>query len=104
MQKRTVIEIGLCMLMGVVLWYGIWVLRGDSYYAVSLAIMLTGLIGFFLLFENGKPGVALLTVMAALCGVAVVSRIAFFFLCLPPSRDLSPDEKELFPLLSRLLL
>lgn len=80
MQKRTVIEIGLCMLMGVILWYGICVLRGDSYYAVSLAIILTGLIGFFLLFENGKPGVALLTVMAALCGVAIVSRIAFFFL------------------------
>lgn len=80
MQKKTGIEIGLCILMGVILWYGIAVLKGQSYYAVSLAIILTGLVGFFLLFENGKPGVALLTIMAALCGIAIASRIAFSFL------------------------
>lgn len=80
MRKRTVIELALCVVMGAILWYGMAVLRGESYYAVSLAIILTGLVGFFLLFENGRPSVALLTVMAALCAIAVASRVAFFFL------------------------
>ncbi len=80
MQKRTGIEIGLCVWMAVILWYGIGVLKGEAYYAVSLAIILSGLVGFFLLFEKEKPSVALLTIMAALCGIAIVSRIAFFFL------------------------
>ncbi|MCH5266233.1 MAG: ECF transporter S component [Lachnospiraceae bacterium] len=72
---------GILLLLALfLLWYGVVVLRGQEYYYISWGILMLGLIGFFLRFEKSRPGAALLTMIAALCGVAIASRIAFFFL------------------------
>lgn len=60
--------------------YEIGIAKGENYYYVSLGILLLGLLGFFSHFEQGRPDVLLLTMMAAMCGLAIAGRIAFFFL------------------------
>lgn len=80
MQKRKWINVILFFIMGILLWYGIFILHGEEYYTISLSIIVVGLLGFLLCFEKSRPSVALLTMIAALCGVAIASRIAFFFL------------------------
>lgn len=76
-QIRNVLLGGLAFLL---LCYELFVARGAHYYTVSLGILLLGLLGFFLHFEQGRPDVMLLTMIAALCGLAIAGRIAFFFL------------------------
>ena len=80
MRKKKVRAIILGMLAIALLAYEILVARGENYYSVSLGILLLGLLGFFGHFEQGRPDVLLLTMMAALCGLAIAGRIAFFFL------------------------
>lgn len=80
MQRRLGINIALFIIIGLILWYGIFVLKGEEYYTVSMAIIVVGLLGFLLCFENSKPSVELLAMLAALCGFAIAARIAFFFL------------------------
>ncbi|MCH5252539.1 MAG: ECF transporter S component [Lachnospiraceae bacterium] len=79
MQKKNVIEGILLILILLLLWYSIFVLQGEEYYYISLGIMLIGIIGFLLSFEKSRPTVALLAMIAALCAMAIVFRIAFFF-------------------------
>ncbi len=74
--KTIILFIGICAL----LWYEIFVAKGENYYPVSLAILIIGILGFFDHFENGKPNVLLLAMIASLCALAIVGRIAFFFL------------------------
>lgn len=76
-QIRNVLLGGFALLL---LCYELFVARGAHYYTVSLGILLLGLLGFFLHFEQGRPDVMLLTMIAALCGLAIAGRIAFFFL------------------------
>lgn len=80
MQKGQVrnLIIGLCILL--LLCYELFVVRGGNYYYVSLGILLLGLFAFFAHFEEERPSVLLLTMIAALCGLAIAGRIAFFFL------------------------
>lgn len=59
--------------------YSLLVLEGREYYYVSLAIMLAGVILFVLGFENRRPSVAELTIIAVMCSIGVASRISFFF-------------------------
>lgn len=80
MQKKNVIDVIMIVVIALLLWYGIFVLHGEDYYYISLGIIIVGLLGFLFSFEESRPTVALLTILAALCGIAVASRIAFFFL------------------------
>lgn len=59
--------------------YSLLVLEGREYYYVSLAIMLAGVILFVLGFENRRPSVAELTIIAVMCSIVVASRVSFFF-------------------------
>ncbi len=59
--------------------YSLLVLEGREYYYVSLAIMLAGVILFVLGFENRRPSVAELTIIAVMCSIGVASRVSFFF-------------------------
>ena len=59
--------------------YSLLVLEGREYYYVSLAIMLAGVILFVLGFENRRPSVAELTIIAVMCSIGVASRASFFF-------------------------
>jgi energy-coupling factor transport system substrate-specific component len=80
MQKKRAFDLVLLILMLGLLWYGVFVLRGEDYYVVSLAIITIGILGFVFSFEKSRPSVALLTIIASLCALAAASRIAFFFL------------------------
>lgn len=79
-KKRNVTNLILFLIVALLLWYGIFVLKGEDYYYISIGIILIGVTGFLLSFEKSRPTVELLTIIAALCGIAIVSRIAFFFL------------------------
>lgn len=61
------------------LYYGVFVLKGEDYYYISIGIMVTGILGFLLSFEKSKPTTAMLAIVAALCGLAIASRIGFAF-------------------------
>lgn len=76
-QIRSILLGGLALLL---LCYELFVAQGEHYYTVSLGMLLLGLLGFFAHFEQGRPSVLLLTMIAALCGLAIAGRIAFFFL------------------------
>ncbi len=80
MQKGMIRSIIIVAFALFLLCYELFTAHGEHYYTVSLGILLLGLIGFFLHFEQGKPGVMLLTMIAAMCGLAIGGRIVFFFL------------------------
>lgn len=80
MQRKNSIYLLLLVLSLCLLGYELLLARGETYYYTSLGIILVGLVGFFLHFEQGKPNAILLTMIASLCALAIVSRIAFFFL------------------------
>lgn len=80
MQGRGRIYLLMVLIVIGLLVYELFVAQGKTYYYTSLGIILAGLIGFFLHFESGKPHALLLTMIASLCALAIVSRIAFFIL------------------------
>lgn len=80
MQKKQSRNLVLGVLALLLLCYELFIARGENYYYVSLGILLIGLFGFFAHFEQGRPSVLLLTMIASLCGLAIAGRIAFFFL------------------------
>jgi energy-coupling factor transport system substrate-specific component len=80
MRRKKIRTIVLAVLAMALLLYELFVLKGENYYYVSLAILLIGLYGFFAHFEQGRPDVLLLTMIASLCALAIAGRIAFFFL------------------------
>lgn len=80
MWKRNSLYFILGIFIILMLVYELVISHGQSYYYTSLGVILVGMIGFFLHFEKGRPQALLLSMIAALCALAIVSRIAFFFL------------------------
>ena len=76
MQKEKIRNSILGILAFVLLFYEIFVLKGENYYLVSMAVLLIALFGFFAHFEKERPGVMLLTMIASLCALAIAGRIA----------------------------
>lgn len=80
MRKEKIRNSVLGLILLGLLFYEIFVAKGENYYLVSMAILLIGLFGFFAHYEKQRPGVMMLTMIASLCALAIVGRIAFFFL------------------------
>lgn len=80
MPKKRILDICLFFILAGLLMYEVFILRGESYYVISLIIILMGTMRFLLSFEKSHPSVQMMTMIAALCGLAIASRIAFFFL------------------------
>lgn len=81
MQRKSSIYLLLPVLVTIALLaYEVLLSHGRTYYYTGLGIILSGLVGFFLHFESGRPNGILLTMIASLCALGIVSRIAFFFL------------------------
>ena len=55
--------------------YEVLVLRGDHYYLISLAVMLTGIIMGFMSFEAKRPSTMVLVCISVFVVTAVLSRI-----------------------------
>ncbi|MBQ1501576.1 MAG: ATP-binding cassette domain-containing protein, partial [Firmicutes bacterium] len=51
-----------------------------KYYLVSLLVLIEAIVPFFLSFEGKKPPARLLVIIAVLCALGVVGRLAFFML------------------------
>lgn len=80
MRRKNSLYFVFLFLIILLLAYELFVSHGESYYYTSVCIALIGMAGFFFHFEKGKPNAILLTMIATLCALAIVSRIAFFFL------------------------
>lgn len=81
MQRKNSIYLLLLVLVVIALLaYEVLLSHGRTYYYTGLGIIFVGLVGFFLHFESGRPNAILLTMIASLCALGIVSRIAFFFL------------------------
>ncbi len=80
MQRKRIVNICFLILIFAILWYGIFILKGEDYYLISMAIIIISLLAFLLSFEKTRPNAAMLTVIASLCALGTVARIAFFFL------------------------
>lgn len=79
-NKREITDTIIFLFCIAVLAYSLFGLKGTEYYFVSLAIILSGVILLLVGFENRKPSVAELTIIAVMCAIAVASRVAFAFL------------------------
>ena len=55
--------------------YGTLVLKGGHYYAISICVILTGILGGMLTFESGRPSTGMLTCVAIFTVMAVLSRM-----------------------------
>lgn len=78
-NKREIINSVIFLFCIAILIYSLFGLKGKEYYFVSLAIILSGVILLILGFENRKPSVAELTIIAVMCAIAVVSRVSLAF-------------------------
>lgn len=60
--------------------YGVYGLGSRKYLLVSLAVLLSAMLSFFMLFERRRPPARDLVTLAVLCALAVAGRAAFFML------------------------
>lgn len=76
MKKTTIVTLLIFfLLMPLTLYFGMR-LPGRGYYITGTAVILEILIPFFMAFEGRKPQARELVVIAVLCAIAVVARIA----------------------------
>ncbi len=76
MKKSTVVTLLVfCLLIPLTLYFGRWI-PGRSYYITGTAVILEMLVPFFLAFEGRKVQARELVVIAVLCAIAVVARVA----------------------------
>ena len=80
-SKRTKVS-GLLILIVIPLTilFGIFFLNDRKYYVISLLIIIYTMIPFFMVFENRKPKVRELIIIAVLSAIGVAGRGAFFML------------------------
>lgn len=76
MKKATIVTLLVFfLLIPLTLYFGTK-LPGRGYYITSTLIILEMLVPFFLAFEGRKPQARELVVVAVMCGIAIVSRVA----------------------------
>ncbi len=80
-SKRTKVS-GLLILIVIPLTilFGIFFLNDRKYYVISLLIIIYTMIPFFMVFENRKPKIRELIIIAVLSAIGVAGRAAFFML------------------------
>lgn len=81
LSKRTLIAAALILLLiPFTIYIGVFYLGDRKYYFISLLIILETMIPFVMIFEGRKPQARELVIIAALCGIGVAGRAAFFML------------------------
>lgn len=79
--KRTLVSAVMILLaVPLTIFIGVTYLEGKKYLFISLLVMLECMLPFFLIFEGRKPQARELVIIAVLCAIAVVGRMAFYFL------------------------
>jgi energy-coupling factor transport system ATP-binding protein len=81
LSKRTLAAAGMILLaIPLTIYIGTYFFGNRKYYFISLLIILETMLPFAFVFESRKPQARELVVIAALCGIAVAGRAAFFML------------------------
>lgn len=76
MKRSTIVTLLVfVLLMPLTLYFGTK-LPGRSYYITGTLMILEMLVPMFMSFEGGKPGARKLVVIAVLCAITVISRVA----------------------------
>lgn len=76
MKRSTIVTLLVfILLMPLTLYFGTK-LTGRSYYITGTLMILEMLVPMFMSFEGGKPGARKLVVIAVLCAITVISRVA----------------------------
>ena len=79
--RRTTLAVFLILLaIPLTLFIGVYYLGDRKYYFISLLILLETMAPFAMIFESRSPQARELVIIAALCGIGVAGRAAFFFL------------------------
>lgn len=80
-SKRTKVSALLILIIiPITILFGIFFLNDRKYYIISLLIIIYTMIPFFMVFENRKPKVRELIIIAVLSAIGVAGRAAFFML------------------------
>ena len=80
-SKRTkVAALLILIVIPLTILFGIFFLNDRKYYVISLLIIIYTMIPFFMVFENRKPKVRELIIIAVLSAIGVAGRGAFFML------------------------
>ena len=81
LPKRTLAAaVMILLLIPVTIFIGFSYLENRHYYLTALLVLLEIMLPFFLVFEGRKPRARELVLIAALCALGVVGRLAFFML------------------------
>lgn len=80
-RKRTLLCVILILTaVPAVIFFGIFFLNDRSNYFISMCIIILAMVPFFMVFENRRPQAREVVVIAAMAGLGVAGRVAFFML------------------------
>lgn len=81
LRKRTIVAaVMILLLIPLTIFVGITYLQDRKYYFISLLVILECMLPFALIFEGRKPQGRELIIIAVLCALSVVGRLAFYML------------------------
>lgn len=81
LSKRTIAATAMILLaIPLTIFVGVTFLQDKKYLFISLLVMLECMLPFFLVFEGRKPQARELVIISVMCAIAVVSRMATYFL------------------------
>lgn len=79
--KRTILTFALILTaVPIVILFGIFFLNDRSNYFISLCIIILSMLPFFMIFEDRRPQAREVVIIAAMAGLGVAARVAFFML------------------------
>ena len=78
--KRLSIAIGVILAAVGFIILGVYLWNNEEYYGVSLGIILLSLLPMVFLYEHRKPKTGELALIAVMCALGIVGRMAFFML------------------------
>lgn len=80
-SKRTLVAmLFILVIIPLTIWFGVYVLHDRKYYFISLLIVFYTMVPFFMVFEQRKPKLRELMILAVLVAIGVAGRSAFFML------------------------
>ncbi len=81
LRKRTIVAaVMILLLIPLTIFVGVTYLQDRKYYFISLLVILECMLPFALIFEGRKPQGRELIIIAVLCALSVVGRLAFYML------------------------
>ncbi len=81
LARRTVLATAMILLaIPLTIFVGIVYLNDEKYLFISLLVLIECMLPFFFVFEGRKPQAREIVIIAVMCAIAIVSRMAFYML------------------------